>query len=84
MIIANSELRPSLAIYHLISNAGLYNDCEILSCYHSPKLQVSNICCLLISASFENGSNLILGSHSCDEAAMLVYKTGAKCHSSFL
>ena len=69
MIITNSVLRPSLAIYHLISNAGLCDDCEILSCYHSRKLQVSDICCLLLSASFENGGNLILGSHSCDAEA---------------
>ena len=29
MIIANSALRPSLAIYHLISNARSWNNCEI-------------------------------------------------------
>ena len=38
MIIANLALHPSLAIYHLISNTGLWNDCEILSCYHPRKM----------------------------------------------
>ena len=35
MIIANSALRASLAIYHLISNARLWNNCSI---HHSKNL----------------------------------------------
>ena len=50
MIIANSALRVSLAIYHLISKARSTNNCSIILC----------MACMFAISAMENSTNSVL------------------------